>query len=167
MSEQAPTTQEAREAAALARALEGDEAQEAGLEGALEMAALLRRAASSVNAGLTPERAEAIKARVLGSEALAFHARQPPKPPRAWPWRLEVTWWGWGLSGAAAALSLGLILWPTGDEGPWSATPPGVELLKAQAWAASGAPEGLSALRREMAQDRRARLAQLSARYAP
>jgi hypothetical protein len=136
--EKAPTPEELREAEALARALEGRDADAPA--DALETAALLR---ASRNAELSEVRARAVRARIA---------------PRArhWHWMAPL-----GLAAATAATVIVMIAHRR--QMPAMIPVPSAALLAAQAEAAR--PKGGTLLEREMVTYRQQVLSALEARY--
>jgi hypothetical protein len=159
--DEAPTPDEEREAAALARALEpSGGAEEAAPPDALAAAALLRYAHGG--GGLDPSRGRTLAAG-LGAELAARVA--PTAPPRRW-WSRRWLWVAGPLAGAAAMASV-LVVGTAryrAASAPERATPPApsVALLEAQAAAARGDARAWAALDREMRAYRRDLFAQLA-----
>jgi hypothetical protein len=159
--DQAPTPDEEREAAALARALErSGGAEEAAPPDALAAAALLRYAHGGGD--LDPSRGRSLAAG-LAAELAARVA--PTAPPRRW-WSRRWLWIAGPLAGAAA-MALVLVVGTArfrAARAPGGATPPppSVALLEAQAAAARGEARAWAALDREMRAYRRDLFAQLA-----
>jgi hypothetical protein len=133
-----PTPDELREAAALARALDGEAPGAAAPRDALETAALLRYARDG--GALAPERERAIAARL-----------RERGPRRSRTWRIAAPVLGGSL---ALAASLLLLLRTGGPELSLDAPLPGA-LLEAQARAVAREPGALAALDVEMQRHRR------------
>jgi len=164
--ERDPTEEEIREAEALARALEGEAADEAPGD-AMETAALLR--ASQDRGELSELRERAVRKRVLeadvaqepnASEAEALEDKGGEDEP-------GTRWVRWVAPAAtvAAAAALMLVFVPA-EAPPGTQLPqPGAGLLKAQAAAARGAGAEAAMLQAGMRRFRARYLAALERRY--
>ncbi|MBW1810722.1 MAG: hypothetical protein JRJ87_21195 [Deltaproteobacteria bacterium] len=155
MSDKEPTKQEALEAEALAKALDGDGTGHELAGDALETAALLR--ASHDSGELSAERENAVLQKIL---AEARNSGQ--KDPIAWlRWLIPA-------GGLAAAAVVGIVF-ASGILSPFSPASlpkPDITLLKAQSEAARGDPASISVLRTGMQTYRRSMYASLSEHYS-
>jgi len=154
VSDSEPTKQEAREAEALAKALDGDGSDLELAGDALETAALLR--ASRDSGELSAERENAVLDKILAS------AKSPKQKEQA-------VWLRWLIpaGGLAAAAVVGIIF-ASGifsPLGPANLPKPDTTLLKAQSEAAQGEPASILELRKGMQQYRGSMYASLSEHY--
>ena len=149
MTEKDPTPEEAREAEALARALEGDGSSADTPQDALQAASLLR------DGELSEERSRAVFERIVADSDLE------KKKPAGMRWLIPV-----GGLAAAAVVGLLLLLPGTLSSPESTALPrPGAALLQAQGRADRGGVKGLVALKGEMQSYRKNMYSALSERY--